>query len=200
MLWIEEIQVLMVFLECLQHHFTSVLIFLSDIQQINAMSYFHTDWAFGCFNLYMSQMDWLFLFGNSENFSVIVCCAGSRGTDENNEDYLSKEVRSNNFLNFASMRKRVPKVTPAVFMTDWFIYLSKSIYMVSASKSALAPCAYTIRMKRNQKAWTLFIRESGNFTWRRFVDDIITCCLLPLKMLERIIMVFCLSSGNQLVK
>lgn len=48
-------------------------------------------------------------------------------------------------------------------------------------------CAYTNRMKRNQKAWTLFIRESGNFTWRRFVDDKITYCLLSLKMLEGIV-------------
>lgn len=32
-------------------------------------------------------------------------------------------------------------------------------------------CAYTNRMKRNPKAWTLFIRGSGNFTWRRFVPD-----------------------------
>lgn len=59
-----------------------------------------------------------FLFGNSGNLSVLVCYADSRGTDENNEDYLSKEVRSNNFLNLASTRKRVPKVTPAVFTTD----------------------------------------------------------------------------------
>ncbi|XP_011608558.2 F-actin-monooxygenase MICAL2 isoform X7 [Takifugu rubripes] len=35
--------------------------------------------------------------------------AGSRGADENNEDYPSKQVRSNNFLNLASTRKRVPK-------------------------------------------------------------------------------------------
>lgn len=35
-------------------------------------------------------------------------------------------------------------------------------------------CVYTNRMKRNLKAWTLFRRESGNFTWRRFVDDIIS--------------------------
>uniref|UniRef100_H3CVE3 F-actin monooxygenase n=1 Tax=Tetraodon nigroviridis TaxID=99883 RepID=H3CVE3_TETNG len=36
--------------------------------------------------------------------------SGSRGTDENNEDYLSKEVRSRNFLNLASARKRVPQI------------------------------------------------------------------------------------------
>ncbi|XP_074522433.1 F-actin-monooxygenase mical2b isoform X4 [Halichoeres trimaculatus] len=36
--------------------------------------------------------------------------SGSRGVDENNEDYPSKEVRSNNnVLNFALPRKRVPK-------------------------------------------------------------------------------------------
>eukprot|EP00066_Takifugu_rubripes_P019291 XP_011608557.1 PREDICTED: protein-methionine sulfoxide oxidase MICAL2 isoform X1 [Takifugu rubripes] len=35
--------------------------------------------------------------------------SGSRGADENNEDYPSKQVRSNNFLNLASTRKRVPK-------------------------------------------------------------------------------------------
>ncbi|KAF1392838.1 hypothetical protein PFLUV_G00032200 [Perca fluviatilis] len=36
--------------------------------------------------------------------------AGSRGVDENNEDYPSKEVRSNNnVLNLALPRKRVPK-------------------------------------------------------------------------------------------
>lgn len=132
----------------------------------------------------------IFLFGNNENFRVLLCCAGSRGTDENNEDYLSKEVRSNNFLNLATTRKRVPKVTPAAFMTDWFTYLPKRIYMVTALNSAFALCAYANRMKRNQKAWTLFIRESANFTWRRFVDDIITYCLLPLQMLEIIITCF----------
>ncbi|TKS70175.1 [F-actin]-methionine sulfoxide oxidase MICAL2 [Collichthys lucidus] len=38
--------------------------------------------------------------------------SGSRGVDENNEDYPSKEVRSNNnVLNLALPRKRVPKAT-----------------------------------------------------------------------------------------
>lgn len=58
----------------------------------------------------------LVLFGEDENVRAFVCSAGSRGADENNRDYLSKHVRSNNFLNLASTRKRVPKVTPAGFM------------------------------------------------------------------------------------
>lgn len=150
-----------------------------------------TDSAF--FNLDRSQMGFgTFLFGNNGDLSVLVCSADSRGTDENNEDYLSKEVRSNNFLNLASTRKRVPKVTPAVFMTDLFIKEDfHAAHMVTALNSASALCVYTNRMKRNQKAWTLFIRESGNFTWRRFVDDIMTYNN-PLKMLERFI-ICCLS-------
>lgn len=44
--------------------------------------------------------------------AVVFLTAGSRGVDENNEDYPSKEVRSNNnVLNHALPRKRVPKVT-----------------------------------------------------------------------------------------
>ncbi len=44
--------------------------------------------------------------------SVMCFAAGSRGVDENNEDYPSKEVRSNNnVINLALHRKRVPKVT-----------------------------------------------------------------------------------------
>lgn len=67
-------------------------------------------------------MGW-FLFGRNENSDVFVCFAGSRGADENNEDYLSKEVRSNNFLNLASTRKRVPKVTqPVGVLIKLFIY------------------------------------------------------------------------------
>lgn len=52
--------------------------------------------------------------GKCENTNAVTCCtAGSRGVDENNEDYPSKEVRSNNnVLNLAAPRKRVPKVTP----------------------------------------------------------------------------------------
>lgn len=68
--------------------------------------------------------------------------------------------------------------------------------MVPALNSASALCVYTNRMKRNQKAWTLFTRESGNFTWRRFVDDIITHNN-PLKMLERFI-ICCLSQATNL--
>lgn len=51
---------------------------------------------------------------NNEISNVVMCfTAGSRGVDENNEDYPSKEVRSNNnVLNLALPRKRVPKVTP----------------------------------------------------------------------------------------
>ncbi len=52
--------------------------------------------------------------GNNESSNEVMCyTAGSRGVDENNEDYPSKEVRSNNnVLNLALPRKRVPKVTP----------------------------------------------------------------------------------------
>lgn len=48
-----------------------------------------------------------------EAVNAVMCySAGSRGVDENNEDYPSKEVKSNNnVLNFALTRKRVPKVT-----------------------------------------------------------------------------------------
>lgn len=136
-----------------------------------------------------------FQFGNNGNLSVLVCSAGSRGTDENNEDYLSKEVRSNNFLNLASTRKRVTKVTPVLLclrLIDLFIKEDfHASHMVTALNSASALCVYTNRMKKNQKAWTLFTRESGNFTWRRFVDDIITYNN-HLKMSERFI-ICCLS-------
>lgn len=52
--------------------------------------------------------------GNNENYYAVLCyIAGSKGVDENNEDYPSKEVRSNNnVLNHALPRKRIPKVTP----------------------------------------------------------------------------------------
>lgn len=50
--------------------------------------------------------------GNNENSNAVMrSAAGSRGVDENNEDYPSKEVRSNNVLNLALPRKRLPKVT-----------------------------------------------------------------------------------------
>lgn len=44
--------------------------------------------------------------------NAFMCYAtGSREVDENNAEYPSKEVRSNNnVLNFAVPRKRVPKV------------------------------------------------------------------------------------------
>lgn len=45
MVWIEDIQLLMFFLEYLQHHLTSVL------SPERSMSYPYTDSAFGCFNL-----------------------------------------------------------------------------------------------------------------------------------------------------
>lgn len=50
--------------------------------------------------------------GNYENSNPAMCyTAGSRGVDENNEDYPAKEVRSNNnVLNLTQPRKRVPKV------------------------------------------------------------------------------------------
>lgn len=41
-----------------------------------------------------------------------MCFAAASRVDENNDDYPSKEVRSNNFLNLALPRKRVPKVSP----------------------------------------------------------------------------------------
>ena len=59
--------------------------------------------------------------GKYENSNSVTCCAAdSRGVDENNEDYPSKEVRSNNnVLNLALPRKRVPKVTyTAPFKSD----------------------------------------------------------------------------------
>lgn len=48
-----------------------------------------------------------------EAVNAVMCySAGSRGVDENDEDYPSKEVKSNNnVLNLALTRKRVPKVT-----------------------------------------------------------------------------------------
>lgn len=53
----------------------------------------------------------LWKLGNSN--AAMCYTAGSRGVDENNEDYPSKDVRSNNnVLNLAQPRKRVPKVTP----------------------------------------------------------------------------------------
>lgn len=56
---------------------------------------------------------WLFTVEKCEAVNAVMCySAGSRGVDENNEDYPSKEVKSNNnVLNFALTRKRVPKVT-----------------------------------------------------------------------------------------
>lgn len=152
----------------------------------------------------MLQVGW-FLFGRNENSSVFVCFAGSRGADENNEDYLSKEVRSNNFLNLASTRKRVPKVTiPVGVVIELLIYLQKRIHMViiETLNSAFPLCAFPNRMKRSQKAWILFIRESGNFTWRRFVVETLMTYLLTVKKMyfKKHVMSFCLWSGYQPLK
>lgn len=53
---------------------------------------------------------------------------------------------------------------------------------IETLKSAFALCSYTNRMNRNPKAWILFIRESGSFTWRRFAPDILIICVLPVEM------------------
>lgn len=69
-------------------------------------------------------------------------------------------------------------------MAHWFMFTKE--VAIETLKSAFALCSYTNRMKRNPKAWILFIRESGSFTWRRFAPDILIysnlICLSPVEM------------------
>lgn len=96
--------------------------------------------------------------------------AGSRDVDENNEDYPSQEVRSNNKgLNLALPRKRVPKVKlhTGMFQSDGLNTRSwASVWPEIQSFLVLH------RMKRRQTVQIPFTKGGGNSAviWRRFAS------------------------------
>lgn len=146
---------------------------------------------------------------NYENsYAAMRYTAGSRGVDENNEDYPSKEVRSNNnVLNLALPRKRVPKVTPHWHVLIWCILYKKLTYSDSQYFyfQLLLPsiCSYSIslfdefvraiysittvsflvlyRMKRSPTVQIPFTKGGGNSAviWRRFVVKLHACNYKP---------------------
>ncbi|XP_013768475.1 protein-methionine sulfoxide oxidase MICAL2 isoform X4 [Pundamilia nyererei] len=76
--------------------------------------------------------------------------SGSRGVDENNEDYPSKEVKSNNnVLNFALTRKRVPKEEKKLDGTDPIYKRRRKFYLEEATN--LASNGSTVRDRPDPK-------------------------------------------------
>ncbi|XP_012772399.2 F-actin-monooxygenase mical2b isoform X6 [Maylandia zebra] len=76
--------------------------------------------------------------------------SGSRGVDENNEDYPSKEVKSNNnVLNFALTRKRVPKEEKKLDGTDPIYKRRRKFYLEEATN--LASNGSTVRDRLDPK-------------------------------------------------
>lgn len=102
--------------------------------------------------------------------------AGSRGVDENNEDYPSKEVKSNNnVLNFALTRKRVPKVTlrrSASFSVCSFGLLYSHLLLINHDCHIFRffSLLFVFRKRRSQTVQTPFTKEGGSSIWRRFVS------------------------------